>query len=64
MKFKQGEWRVVDHDENLVVFVGDYQTAKEVFNEGVNAESKVGLERTSVTTHTIGLTKIALPVIW
>jgi len=50
MKFKQGEWRVVDHDENLVVFVGDYQTAKEVFNEGVNAESKVGLERTSVTT--------------
>jgi len=38
-------WRVVDHDMNMVVFIGDYKTAKEVFNEGVKLGVKVGIEK-------------------
>jgi len=39
------QWRVVDLDENIVVFVGDRKTAREVFNEGCRLEVMVLLQK-------------------
>ncbi len=38
-------WCVVDLDENIEVFKGSYEKAKEVFNEGIKLEVKVLLQK-------------------